>query len=109
MPVTETSAPTGIWHRSADAHRSLPRIAARLLYAKDKEELGLDEVDRVAVAIERAVRRRFLILGTSFLLCILLLLLVLIVWGAAASARSKYGPTAEGARRNMIMRRCCWL
>lgn len=83
MPVAETSAPTGIWHRSADAHRSLARIAARLLYAKDKEELGLEEVNRVAVAIERAVRRRFLILATSFLLFILLLLLVLVVWGAA--------------------------
>lgn len=84
MPVAETSPPTGIWHRSADAHRSLPRIAARLLYAKDKEELGLEEVDRVAVAIERAVRSRYLILATSFLLCLLLLLLVLVVWGAAA-------------------------
>lgn len=47
MPVAETSASTGIWHRSADAHRSFARIAARLLYAKDKEGMGLDEVDRV--------------------------------------------------------------
>lgn len=84
MPVAETPAPTGIWHRQADAHRSLPRIAARLLYAKDKEELGLEEVDRVPIAVERAVRRRFLITATLFLLCILLAFLVLAVWGAAA-------------------------
>lgn len=85
MPVTETPAPTGIWHRPGDAHRSLPRIAARLLYAKDKEELGLEEVDQVSVAIERAIRRRFLTSATLFLLCILLSLLVLAAWGAAAS------------------------
>lgn len=48
MPVAATSAPpTGIWHRPADAHRSLARIAAQLLRAKDKEGMGLDEVDRV--------------------------------------------------------------
>lgn len=46
--------------------------------------MGLEEVDRVSVAIERAIRRRFLISATLLLLCILLLLLVLIVWGVAA-------------------------
>jgi hypothetical protein len=83
MPVSETPAATGIWHRPSDAHRSLARIAARLLYAKDKEELGLEEIDRVGVAIERAIRRRFLISATLFLLFILLLLIVLFVWGTA--------------------------
>jgi len=47
MPVAETSASTGIWHRSADAHRGLARIAARLLYAKDKEGVGLDVINRL--------------------------------------------------------------
>lgn len=84
MPIAENPATTGIWHRPGDAHRSLPRIAARLLYAKDKEELGLEEVERVSVAIERAIRRRFLISATLLLLCILLSLLVMAVWGAAA-------------------------
>ena len=84
MPVAENPAPTGIWHRPNDAHRSLARIAARLFYVKDKEELGLEEVDRVPIAVERAVRRRFLITATLFLLCILLAFLVLAVWGAAA-------------------------
>lgn len=84
MSVAENPAPTGIWHRPGDAHRSLPRIAARLLYAKDKEELGLEEVDRVPVAVERAIRRRFLVSATLLLLCILLGTIVLAVWVAAA-------------------------
>lgn len=84
MPVAENPASTGIWHRPNDAHRSLARIAARLFYVKDKEELGLEEVDRVPIAVERAVRRRFLITATLFLLCILMAFLVLAVWGAAA-------------------------
>lgn len=46
--------------------------------------MGLEEVDRVAVAIERAIRRRFLISSTLFLLCVVLSLIVLAVWGAAA-------------------------
>ena len=47
MPVAETTAPTGIWHRPTDAHRSLARISARLLYAKDKEGVGLDVINRL--------------------------------------------------------------
>jgi hypothetical protein len=107
MPVAETTAPTGIWHRPTDAHRSLARIAARLLYAKDKEELGLDEVDRVAVAIERAVRRRFLVLATSFLLCILLLLLVLVVWGAAVLNGDDIGQAASVAMIALLAMAAC--
>ena len=107
MPVAETAAPPGIWHRSADAHRSLARIAARLLYAKDKEELGLEEVDRVAVAIDRAVRRRFLILATSFLLCILLVLLVLAIWGAAALNGDDIGAAASVAVIALIAIAAC--
>ena len=107
MPVAETSAPPGIWHRSADAHRSLARIAARLLYAKDKEELGLEELDRVAVATERAIRRRFLVLATSFLLCILLLLLVLVVWGAAALNGDDTGQAASIAAISLLAIAAC--
>ena len=107
MPVAETSAPPGVWHRPADAHRSLARIAARLLYAKDKEELGLEEVDRVAVAIERAVRRRFLILATSFLLCILLMLLVLVVWGAAELDGNDVGHAAPIATVALLAMGAC--
>lgn len=107
MPVAETSATTGIWHRSADAHRSLPRIAARLLYAKDKEELGLEEVDRVAVAIERAVRRRFLILATSFLSLILLLSLVLVVWVTAALDGEDIGQAASVAAIALFAMAAC--
>ena len=107
MPVAETSAPPGVWHRPADAHRSLARIAARLLYAKDKEELGLEEVDRVAVAIERAVRRRFLVLATSFLLCILLLLLVLVVWGAAVLNGDDIGQAASVAMIALLAMAAC--
>ena len=47
MPVAETSAPTGIRHRPRGAHRSLARIATRLLFAKDKEGVGLSVIDRV--------------------------------------------------------------
>ena len=84
MHVAKDSAPAGIWHRASDAHRSLPRLAARLLYTKDEEELGLEEVDRVSVAIERSVRSRFLVFAALFGLCAFLSSLVLLVWGVAS-------------------------
>lgn len=46
--------------------------------------MGLEEVDRTCASIERAIRRRFLISATLFILCILLSLIVLAVWGTAA-------------------------
>lgn len=41
MHIAKDSAPAGIRHRASDAHRNLPRLAARLLYTKDEEEMGL--------------------------------------------------------------------
>lgn len=66
--------------------------------------MGLDEVDRVPVNIERAVRRRFLITATLFLLCILLALLVLAVWGAAAwDGQDIYQPAAIAVSLLLVM------
>ncbi|AJA07007.1 Putative membrane protein [Sphingopyxis fribergensis] len=107
MPVAETPPSTGIWNRTGDAHRSLSRIAARLLFAKDKEELGLEEIDRIAVAIERAVRRRFLIAATLFLLCILLSLFVIAAWAAAALDGQDSGQALVIAASLLLMMAAC--
>src|SRR3546814_11085934 len=54
--------------RQGDHHRSLQRIAARLLYVADEEEDGLIEVDNVAAGTGRAARMRFWIVSLFFVL-----------------------------------------
>src|SRR3546814_4818268 len=80
---------------SSDLHRSLQRIAARLLYVADEEEDGLIEVDNVAAGTGRAARMRFWIVSLFFVLFSLMALIALLVWGIAIANGDDLGPRAN--------------
>lgn len=67
-------------HPVNDDHRKLARIAARLLYAKDAEEQGLAETDKVAREIDRRAQARFTVSCTVFVIASFLALIGLLVW-----------------------------
>ena len=63
-----------------DDHRSLLRIAARLLYAKEHEEEGTEELVQLAEGIRRIIMWRRLICVALFCLFSAFLLLAFLVW-----------------------------
>jgi hypothetical protein len=81
-PKTNTS--TEIERQASDHHRTLSRLAARLLYTQEAEEQALAELDKIVAGIERQVRVKFMVSATLIGVSVLLTLVGLLVWGAAA-------------------------
>lgn len=72
-------------HRpESDAHRSLQRIAARLLATRELEEVALLEIDKIPAAIDGKVRWKFRIGAGVFVLFSVLTVAALIAWFAIA-------------------------
>lgn len=74
-----------------DDHRSLQRIAARLLATKELEEEALAELDKVARGIERKIRLRFILAAIGFIFFMLLALVALAAWMTAIADRPAIG------------------
>ncbi len=77
--------------RESDTHRSLQRIAARLLASKELEEEALAEIDKIAAAIDRVVRWKFLVVAWLFGVSSLLSLAGFLAWLAVAVGGSDPG------------------
>src|SRR3546814_595860 len=95
MPAAKPTPREEVSRRQGDHHRSLQRIAARLLYVADEEEDGLIEVDNVAAGTGRAARMRFWIVSLFFVLFSLMALIALLVWGIAIANGDDLGPRAN--------------
>lgn len=91
MQIAKAATPVG-WHPHNDDHRKLDRMAARLLYAKEGEEQGLAEIDKVSGGIERRVRTRFLVAGIAFGISSFFTVLALLVWGTMVIGGHDPGP-----------------
>ncbi|WCT77747.1 hypothetical protein [Novosphingobium humi] len=71
--------------------RSLARIAARMLAVAELEDQALEEIDRIASGIERAVRIEYLLLAVSFGIFAAFTLTGLLVWIVAGLTGTDLG------------------
>jgi hypothetical protein len=74
-----------------DDHRSLKRIAARLLATKDFEEQALADLDKIARGIERKIRLRFILATIGFISFMLFALVAVAAWMTASVDRPAIG------------------
>jgi hypothetical protein len=74
-----------------DDHRSLKRIAARLIATKELEEEALDELDKIARGIDKRIGLWSTIAATGFCFFILLAIVSLAAWLTATAYQSNVG------------------
>ena len=91
MPAGKSPAPIELARDDNDDHRSLARIAARLLSIAEQEYEALAEIDRIASGIERAVRIRYVTLTVVFGVLSAFALIGLLVWIVAGLTGNNLG------------------
>jgi hypothetical protein len=84
MPVRKEAPFIGDQKREGDHHRSLVRIAARLLYVKAYEEQGVNELALLAYRIQSIVFWQHTLCLLSFAVCAIITFGVLLIWLAAS-------------------------
>ena len=80
MLAGKSPAPIEFARDNNDDHRSLARIAARLLSIAEQEHEGLAEIDKIVSGIERAVRTRYIMLAVVSSVISAFALIALLVW-----------------------------
>jgi len=91
MPAGKSPAPIELARDDKDDHRSLARIAARLLSFAEQENEALAEIDKIAAGIERAVRTRYFILRIVTAVFSAFALIALLFWIVAGFTGTDLG------------------
>jgi hypothetical protein len=91
MSAGKSPAATPLARDDSDDRRSLPRIAARMLAVAELEDQALEEIDRIASGIERAVRIKYVLLAVAFGIFSAFTVTGLLVWIVAGLTGTDLG------------------
>jgi len=103
MPAGKSPAPVELVRDDTDNHRTLARIAARLLAVAELENEALAEIDRIASGIEREVRAKYIPVAVVAGFISSFVLVGLLVWIIAAFTGNNLGWRPVAAIVPMIL------